>query len=68
MSVAPPEAVDLYFCPECGVMLTGTYNVDTGRKKCSKLWHKAGAVKGSYRREVPGPPTPPKSPTHRPVG
>lgn len=29
-------------CPDCGMDLTGkNYNLDEGREKCSKTWHKS---------------------------
>lgn len=46
-----PDRIKLYFCPDCGALLNGkTINLDPGRKKCSKLWHKAAAVKADYGR------------------
>lgn len=40
-----PVLVKLWRCPACGEILNGqTINIDEGRAKCSKKWHKASAV------------------------
>jgi ribosomal protein L37AE/L43A len=47
-----PEKITQWRCPHCGMVMDGkTYNIDSERKKCSKLWHKGGAAKQTYIRE-----------------
>lgn len=46
--VDPPREVTLYFCPACGQKLTGNYNLDTARKRCTKTWHRAMAKPQKY--------------------
>lgn len=36
----PPNALTAYFCPACGAQITGSYNVDPGRGRCTKMWHR----------------------------
>ena len=43
-----PDILDLWWCPACGHILTGNYNVDPLRKRCSKTWHLDMAKKRSY--------------------
>lgn len=52
-----PEKINQWRCPACGMVLDGRHhkNIDEGRKKCSKGWHKAGAVKQTYVREDVSP-------------
>lgn len=47
-----PVSVVLYHCPVCGRRIESLYNIDTARKKCSKLWHKAIPVAHTYVRRA----------------
>lgn len=51
-TVGPPTAITIYFCPACGREVRGNYSIDEGRKKCSKLWHKASVHGYRYVREA----------------
>jgi len=43
--VSTPKKITRWRCPECGLDLTGKhYNLDEGRAKCTKTWHKAVPV------------------------
>lgn len=44
----PPDELNLWFCPACGNLITGSYNIDPARKRCSKTWHLDIAQKRAY--------------------
>lgn len=49
-----PRQITQWRCPVCGLVLDGkSYNIDTSRKKCTKLWHRAMAVGRHYRLVEP---------------
>lgn len=61
-----PVAVTLHFCPHCGRRVTGSYNIDESRKKCSKLWHKSSPRAVRYVREDRQcDPKPPETLSHK---
>jgi hypothetical protein len=43
-----PDRVKLWFCPACGKRITGSYNLEPARKRCTKTWHLANPVAKDY--------------------
>lgn len=37
--IDPPATLTAYFCPACGQQITGSYNLDPAKKRCTKTWH-----------------------------
>lgn len=47
----PPAAMTFWFCPACGQQITGSYNIEPARKRCTKTWHLTNVVGVRYVRE-----------------
>lgn len=46
-----PETIVQWRCPSCGKRVMGSYDLDEGRKKCTKRIHRAAPVRQTYIRE-----------------
>jgi hypothetical protein len=47
--INPPNEIELHFCPACGALIRGSYNLDPAKKRCTKTWHLATPVPRMYR-------------------
>lgn len=45
-----PETTEEWRCPACGKRVTGNFNLDSVRKKCTKTWHTHSPIKCAYVR------------------
>lgn len=46
-----PDTLRVWFCPACGQQITGSYNLDPAKKRCTKTWHLATPKPVDYTRE-----------------
>lgn len=53
--IDPPATLRAWFCPACGAQITGSYNLDPAKKRCTKTWHLASPIDVMYVRQPPTP-------------